>query len=288
MNFRRYIQQPFPYPGANWNKDIIFLSLFVSLFLVVFQPININFEYKLIILAGYGLISYLTGAILHLFCLNLFPNYFKEETWTIKRHFIWYCVQFFFIGITNHVYSIHLIPFHPKGIEGLILFEFRAFSLGIPLIIIQVAVTYNYLLTKNLKEVIEINKKLLQPIKPDSTDDVIRLKSDNEKDTFEVIEKELLYIESVGNYIQIFYQKNGTTQNTLLRCSLKKAESYLANRSGITKCHRAYLVNLRYVTYVKGNSQGYKLFMNPSETEIPVARNYAKTIKEQIESLHIN
>jgi hypothetical protein len=288
MNFRKYIQQSFPSPVANWNKDIILLSLFVSLFLIVFQPINISFEYKLIILAGYGLISYLTGALLHLFCLNFFPNYFKEEIWTIKRHFIWYSIQFFFIGITNHIYSIYLIPFHPKGIEGLILFEFRAFSLGIPLILVQVAITYNHLLSRNLKEVIEINKKLSQPIRPESTDDVIRLRSDNEKDTFEVIEKELLYIESVGNYIQIFYQKNGAIQNTILRCSLKKAESYLTNHPGITKCHRAYLVNLRFVTYVKGNSQGFKLLMNPSETEIPVARNYAKAIREHLELLHIN
>lgn len=288
MKLKKYLSQPFPSPRNTWYIDIFYFSLFVSVFLLVFDPINIALNHKSLILLGYGLVSYITGALLHLICIPLFPDFFNDEQYTIKKHFGWFAIQLIFIGITNHFYSSGLLPFHPKGLEGILIFEFRAFSLGLIPITVQVILTHNYLLAKNLKEATELNLQISKTIHtiPVPSNEVIQLIADNEKDFLELKKDELYYIESIGNYIQVYYNKKGTQKNLILRCSLKKAESVLAGHSGIARCHRAYLVNLQYVTYVKGNSQGYKLIITNQEKEIPVARNFAKDIRKQIEIIH--
>jgi DNA-binding LytR/AlgR family response regulator len=288
MTIKKILNQTFPSPDKNWSTTIFFMSLFVSLFLLVFQPINGDIPYKEIILAGYGLLSYITGAILHLFCLNIFPQYFNENKWTIKKHYYWFAIQFFFIGITNHIYSLYVLPFYQGGLEGLLSFELRAFSLGVFPVTIQVVITYNYLLTNNLKEITELNKRISFPINPDKNEEPICLKADNNKDVLELPITKLYFIESVGNYIQVYYNHKGSITSTILRCSLKKAELVINNHPSIIKCHRAYLVNMQHVSNVKGNSQGYKLIMQQADKEIPVARNYSKLIKEQLELIHRN
>jgi hypothetical protein len=287
MTLGAYLNQPFPYPGSKWKLNIFLLSLFVSLFLLIFQPLaGYSIPFKNLILIGYGLISLITGAILHLIFLNLFPKIFDEDTWTIKKHLLWFAFQLFFIGIANHYYSLHFIPFHPRGIEGILLFEFRAFSLGIFPITMHVMLTYNYLLSKNLKEASQINQVIVNTPNSKEVEKKVCLVADNEKDFLEFNIHELNIIESVGNYIQVYYCENGTFKSSLLRCSLKRAETELSAYSEILKCHRAFIVNLNNITYVKGSSQGYRLWFGQHDKEIPVSRNYAKLVKEELESLH--
>ena len=50
------------------------------------------------------------------------------------------------------------------------------------------------------------------------------------------------------------------------------------------RCHRAFLVNIRMVVKVDGNSQGYKLNLEGCEEEVPVSRAYAKEVKALIEN----
>jgi hypothetical protein len=286
MTTGAYLNQPFPSPVSKWKMNVFLLSLFVSVFLLIFQPLGFSFPYKNLILLGYGLVSFLTGAILHLICLNLFPKIFEEESWTIKKHFLWYAFQLFFIGITNHYYSTYFIPFHPGGIEGIILFELRAFGLGVFPVTIHVMVTYNYLLSKNLKEASEINEVIVNPLYEKDKEEKICIVADNEKDFLEFHISDLNIIEAVGNYIQVYYSENGSFKNSILRCSLKRAEIELGKYQEIVKCHRAFIVNLSNVTYVKGSSQGHRLWFGEHDKEIPVSRNYLKVVKEELEVVH--
>jgi DNA-binding LytR/AlgR family response regulator len=52
----------------------------------------------------------------------------------------------------------------------------------------------------------------------------------------------------------------------------------------MVKCHRAFLVNVKHIEYVKGNSQGLKLMLAAIDFEIPVSRNYSKDLKERVHS----
>lgn len=281
-----YLNQPFPYPGRKWKMNVLWLSMFVSIFLLIFQPIGISIPYKQLILIGYGVVGLFVGIILHLICLNLFPGIFEEETWTIKRHLLWFLIQLVFIGVANHYYTIQFLPSHPKGLEGILIFQLRAISLGIFPITLNVMLTHNILLTKNLKEATDINKHIAHPLLANQLNDTISFVADNEKDKVVVLLSELYFVESVGNYIQIYYFRNNVVKNILLRCSLKRAETISSNFFDIIKCHRAYLVNTRNVTFVKGNSQGYRLCFDNFDKEIPVARNFSKIVRDQIKAAH--
>jgi hypothetical protein len=286
MTTGTYLNQPFPSPRSKWKMNVFLLSLFVSVFLLIFQPLGFSFPYKNLILIGYGLVSFLTGAILHLVCLNLFPKIFEEESWTIKKAFLWYAFQLFFIGLTNHYYSTYFIPFHPGGLEGIFLFELRTFGLGVLPVTIHVMVTYNYLLSKNQKEASAINEVIVTPLYEKGKEEKICIVADNEKDFLEFHIGNLNIIEAVGNYIQVYYSENGTFKNSILRCSLKRAEIELGKYPEIVKCHRAFIVNLSNVTYVKGSSQGHRLWFGEHDKEIPVSRNYAKVVKQELEVIH--
>lgn len=285
MTIKQFINQPFPYYGSKWKRDILFLSVFVSIFLLIFQPIEASLPHKQLILIGFGIVAFITGALLHLTLLRRFPNFFNAGSWTIKKHLLWFAIQLFFIGIANYFYAIYFIPSHPKGINGLILFQLRAFLLGVFPIAIDIIVTRNNLLTKNLKELAEINNKLAMQATYTKDDNIIRISSDNEKDSVEFYLSNLLFVESVGNYIQVYYSSNSDIKNTVLRCSLKRAEIALSNYDEVMKCHRAYIVNIRNVCCVKGNSLGYRLSFERCDKEIPVSRNYAKIVKEYLDSV---
>ena len=286
MTVGEYLNQPFPYPGSKWKMNGLFLSLFVTGFLLIFQPIGSPLPHKQFIIAGYGLVCFIVGSILHLIFLNAFPKIFEEDTWTIKRHLLWFAFQLVFVGLANHYYSLCFLPFHPTGISGILLFQVRAFGLGIFPITMHVFLTHIRLLTKNLKEASEINQVIATNPNKINLDERICLTAENEKDAIEINISDLDIIESVGNYIQVYYSQNGVFKNTILRSSLKRTENYLIHYKDIVKCHRAFIVKLHNLTYVKGNSQGYRLCFGRHDKEIPVSRNYAKIIKEQLESIH--
>ena len=71
----------------------------------------------------------------------------------------------------------------------------------------------------------------------------------------------------------------------LLRMTMKQAEEVTGGSPLVAKCHRAFLVNLRKVVKVSGNSQGYRLLLEGYPEEIPVSRAYSKQVKELIETI---
>jgi hypothetical protein len=284
MTFREYLNQPFPYKRNRW-KEFLLISLFVSVFLFIFQPISIPVVNKQLILLGYGAVGFFTVVIVHFTVTKWLPKIFNEETWTIKKQLFWYAFQLFIIGISNFYYSAWALPFPLHGFQGVLTYQLRTIGVGILPVTIHIVIVHNYLLSKILKSAGEMNDQIAVPILPSQTDEKICFSSENEKDKIEVSVSELYFIESFGNYIKIFYGNNGTIKKSVLRCSLKRVET-LISTPDIVKCHRAYLVNVRKVSHVKGNSQGYRLCLGQHEMEIPLARNFSKGIRALIESVH--
>ena len=105
------------------------------------------------------------------------------------------------------------------------------------------------------------------------------------RESLELDSKDLLYVESNGNYIRVNYQKAGKNVQCLLRATMKQAEEVTAVCPLVLKCHRAFLVNIRKVVKVNGNSQGYRLLLEGCPEEIPVSRGYSKQVKELIEGI---
>lgn len=112
----------------------------------------------------------------------------------------------------------------------------------------------------------------------ESTQSLLTLLADNEKDTLTLTAVDLLYIESSDNYCTVYHLREGKLQKPLLRSSLSRMETQLVAQPRLVRCHRSFIVNLDQVERVTGNAQGYKLHLFDGQLEVPVARRYNETL----------
>ena len=91
----------------------------------------------------------------------------------------------------------------------------------------------------------------------------------------------LLYIESVGNYVKVVSkQQEGEVHTNMLRSTMKQMEDALQAYPMIVRCHRAFMVNLGQVDRISSNSHAMQLVMHHSHDAIPVSRSNVNKLKE--------
>lgn len=104
-----------PFPDSTKQDHLIQMSigtgLFVSVFLLVFQPFGIaevDILFKFWKVAGFGMV---TGAVLFFYFkyfLLLFPTWHQGKNWTVGKEILSYVISVTFIGIGNSMYSIFI------------------------------------------------------------------------------------------------------------------------------------------------------------------------------------
>jgi hypothetical protein len=89
----------------------------------------------------------------------------------------------------------------------------------------------------------------------------------------------LYYIESDDNYIKVWYtDSKGDLKQYMLRCRLKTVEESFKD-SGLIRCNRKYIVNIKKVSMLRKESEGYILDLaNESIPPIPITKTYTDTI----------
>lgn len=92
------------------------------------------------------------------------------------------------------------------------------------------------------------------------------------KESLTISPSDILYIESVANYLVIWYLKDGEPSWKRIRNTLKNVEVFLSGYPFLLHCHRAFLVNTRFITHVDGNSSGCQLHIFSIDKTIPVSK----------------
>ena len=89
----------------------------------------------------------------------------------------------------------------------------------------------------------------------------------------------LYYIESDDNYIKVWYtDSKGELKQYMLRCRLKTVEESFKG-SALVRCHRKYVVNIKKVSMLRKESEGYVLDLdNESIPPISVTKTYTDTV----------
>jgi two-component system LytT family response regulator len=102
-----------------------------------------------------------------------------------------------------------------------------------------------------------------------------------EVDKFKKVQIEvtdLIYVEALGNYVNIVYERNGIKKITI-RETINKIEQKISLSKMIYKPHRSYLVNLHYISNVTADAQGLKIHFKDIGIAIPVSRNKIKEFR---------
>ena len=115
--------------------------------------------------------------------------------------------------------------------------------------------------------------------KPDTTTQKITLFDNSGTLKMSLSPENLYYIESDDNYIKVWYTDNkGEIKQYILRCRLKTVEESFKG-SGLVRCNRKYIVNIKKVAMLRKESEGYVLDLgNENIPPLPVTKTYTDKI----------
>lgn len=137
-----------------------------------------------------------------------------------------------------------------------------------------------------LEEMQLLNNQLQKPLTLSTLNQPsnhILIGSTNEKTSLQILD--ILYIESVGNYVKVYQIHDGKVLTTMLRSTSKQMEKDLSQYPTIVRCHRAFLVNLQQVEQIISRSGNIQLLIKHCHEFIPVSRSNMSQVKNAIRSI---
>jgi glucan phosphoethanolaminetransferase (alkaline phosphatase superfamily) len=279
------LNQPYPF-NNNFKhnlRTITFVCMGFMLIMLYFQPFGINFlaeprnAYFVLII---GLVSAGIFFFSTLVLPGLFQKLFESHRWTVRKEIIWNTLIFalLIVGFTLTAY-VFKIP----ELKTLTLFRSGALAL-LPLVLFNL-VNYNISLKSKVVQVIDSGRHWLAEerktnLNPTQANSLVRIESENGKETFESELKAIILIQSASNYIEIFYREGNRVRKQLLRQTLNQAQTRLAGHDEIVKCHRCCLVNTSEISRISGTSPNYTLEAEGLDFPIPLARQHVARFRK--------
>ena len=280
---KNILNKPYPILLNKW-KLTLYVSIFISFFLSVFQPFGlqfVNIDNKTIVLIGYGIVTF-SILLIDLFLIPLlFKKSFRNENWTVWKQIVWLTFMILTISIGNYVYSITFSIFQWVGLRGFLIFISFTFPIAIIPIIVITFITQNIYLKRNLKLSAQLNEGIKEKVSNKDNSVLIHFKSGLQNYSFPF--SSILFLESEGNYVQIYYIENEQIKTQLIRNTLKNISTEILEKE-LFKCHRAFMVNINNVEKVKGNSHGISITLKQINKQIPVSRSNTKAFIELFDS----
>ena len=119
------------------------------------------------------------------------------------------------------------------------------------------------------------NTEKVKPEEEKNPNEKVTLTGENANDVLTISADQLLYVQSVDNYVKIYFESS-SIENVMLRAKLSDIQK---QASCLMQSHRSYLVNKNQSFQLVGNSQKAALTHNSLEIVIPVSRSSYKTCK---------
>jgi hypothetical protein len=284
-------------------------SIVVFLFLLLLKPFGNNANFTSVVTNSTiaGLLTFTAILIDFLVLFPLFPQFFKEEKWTVGREIIFTLIIIVTIASINIIAGV-VIWKGTFSFQNWLSMVFYTGLIGIAPATVSILINQARLLKKYENEVAVINENLPShiipstekpvalPIEEIEIDDIkkvdetfspthITLQAENEKDNLTLLHTTFLAATSADNYVKVFYQENEKLKTAIIRTTLKRVEENTASFTQFFRCHRTAIVNMALVQSVNGTAQGYRLKLSLLQDEIPVSRNLNQVVKEKLAAL---
>ncbi|MCI7010036.1 MAG: LytTR family transcriptional regulator [Prevotella sp.] len=112
---------------------------------------------------------------------------------------------------------------------------------------------------------------------------VCTIKGSTSQSVLEVNPQDILFVESMSNYADVWYIEGDQTSHKTMRITLKQINESLAAERYLVQCHRAFIVNLNFVIAMSNRNTGYQLQLFGIDKQIPVSRTYTPQVKERLQ-----
>ena len=276
------LNQPYPF-NNNFKHNVKTIGLVAIGFILLmfyFRPFGIDFlklENDGYFVLGAGLMS--AGALLAntLILPGIMPKVFDSSRWTIRKEMVWniWLYSNLFVIFSFRAWFVKQIEF-----TDLPIFQTGALAL-LPLVLFNL-ISYNHALKDKMVNVLDNSRRhWFREEKPEIVaQHDIQLAAENGKDIFSARMEDILVFHSSGNYIEIFWLDNQTRRKKLFRQTFAFLEQFMKDKPDFKKCHRCWMVNLKNLDALTGNSKGYFVEINKLGFKVPVSRNYISTFRE--------
>ncbi|MBI1837666.1 MAG: LytTR family transcriptional regulator [Flavobacteriia bacterium] len=247
---------------------------------------NIPYLEKYFVLIGFGLVTLIVASLHQVASVTLFKKYYDPTKWTVKKNFKLITLIFFLIGWGNIFYIKLIAKDFNISISTIFIFQIYTLVGGIFPVSLSVILLQQYRQLKfNDILVSDFENQILKINDTFENNKELKFLSENGKDFLTILESQLVFIETQGNYLQIYYYSNNLIETKSIRNTLKTIELMFENKNFIQKTHRAFLVNLRQLETYQSNVNGFYLKLKNCDVKIPVSRTYSKNIRSFLTQL---
>lgn len=260
---------------------VTFSVLFAVVFLNIYIPFSPTAWFGLGDSVMFALtILFIFAAILILIFSRILM-YKSRRNWemTYLGYILWCIIE---IMTVCALYTWFTVNFHTHS-------ETTGDIFGRSLLYVTIALGIPYLISGMYFAIIDKNNTIRlmnyenvvtdEPIKPDTQMQKITLFDNSGALKLSLSPDNLYYIESDDNYIKVWYtDSKGELKQYMLRCRLKTVEESFKG-SSLVRCHRKYIVNIRKVSMLRKESEGYVLDLdNEAIAPISVTKTYTDIV----------
>jgi hypothetical protein len=284
-----FLKKPYPFPTSAIERlrSSVIISIFVFVFLWIFQPFELHAleNHKFSIILGYGVTCLLAMLTVNFTIPELIPSMFDEEEWNTGREILWVLVHLSTVAFFNAVYSDLVGVFDLSTLSIFIFFVYTV-SIGI----FPVAGTI-FLNQKRLQSKYERASELINNLADSVTtlqnarhtrSSILSIPSESGQTELEIESTDFYFVKAEGNYIEAFFKKDTEFKKLLMRNTMKNIDLMLTKHPELWRCHRSYIVNMQHIEKVSGNAQGYSLHLTGTEHRIPVSRQLNEELKRRM------
>ena len=281
-----YLNSPAAANSNRWAtvavaSGVVFFVLFC---LAPFGLHAVSFWRRMALSGGFAVVTALSVSLTAFGFPILFKRFYDVERWTEGRNLLHYAVTLAVVAVGNYAFSVYVFGLPTEvWLKYLLVCVLMTALVGIiPMFIVYFFVRSRSL-RRHLEEARQMNFLLTQrlEVRNDAASDEIILAADT-REPMRVGPNDIVYLESWGNYVKLNYLKGGELKRRLLRATLSQTVTALGDCPSITRCHRAFVVNLDHICSVEGNSQGLRLRLTLVAEQVPVSRSYIKEVLGKI------
>ncbi len=263
------------YLDSSKNKLLLvgFLAVFTFIFLSVYNPFNM-------VQWGGSILIYI-GTGVGVFLFTQFPLRYVLK---LKKFRLYHVILWLALEVLLIAFFVYLIygPDFPTVKE-----EIDEYLLTLKFVSLTTIGPYVMCLwffaSRQKISIIkqEAEKTVSEPLNKESQ--LFTLTDDNNKVLLAIRYDQILYLQSSGNYVDIFYLEGERVTRELVRVSLKELENRMEN-AGILRIHRSYMVNKDRIATIKKTRKGYDIKMQYLPTEnLSVSSSYKPIFEEQVQ-----
>lgn len=258
------------------NRVIMAISFCVTMILFFLRPFSFGvFQYYALFPAlGYGGVTFI--------CIYMFNLLIKKQAvkrfsqWIVLYEICFILSLLLFITTLNYLFTAVICTIS-LNIESYLSWVRITLSVGLfPTFFAVMYVQYKSKIDKcNESTKAELEQRMI----------TIKDMASNTKLT--ISSKDFVYAEIKCSTLYIYFMHDNVLRERHLRATISSMVNGICDEN-IVRCHRSFIINVKYIDAMEGNSNGYKLYLKCSNAVIPVSRHYALFMRNLLDEYAIS